>query len=245
MFKSFSATWNGITPLDTMQPVRSSRQDFERRYFESGSVAYRDAPAIIARGLDIVIAAAAIVFFAPLMLIIAMTIVLAGGGPILFRQKRIGQGGVDFTCLKFRTMREDAEETLANLLRTCAKTREEWMRDHKLRHDPRVVGIGSFLRKTSLDELPQLFNVLMGDMSIVGPRPIVQSEIPRYGRYFNSYCAVRPGITGLWQVSGRSQTTYRRRIACDVAYARSKSALNDLRIIAMTVPAIVFARGAY
>ena len=142
-------------------------------------------------------------------------------------------------------MHANGDQLLADLLAADPAAREEWNRDHKLRRDPRVSTIGSFLRKTSLDELPQLLNVLAGTMSIVGPRPIVQAEAQRYGRYFSAYCQVRPGITGLWQVSGRNSTSYRRRVACDVAYVRSKASITDLQIMVRTIPAVCFARGAY
>ncbi|NJC08767.1 sugar transferase [Polymorphobacter fuscus] len=201
-----------------------------------------DAP--VSRALDIVIAIAALVVFAPIMLICALAVAASNNGPVLFRQQRIGRDGALFSCLKFRTMRTDAAEVLDTLLATCPAAREEWQRNHKLQNDPRIIGAGSFLRKTSLDELPQLFNVLAGDMAIVGPRPIVPAEIARYGRYIGAYCAVRPGITGLWQVQGRSATTYRRRIACDIVYSRAKSPAVDLRIIACTIPAVILGRGA-
>jgi lipopolysaccharide/colanic/teichoic acid biosynthesis glycosyltransferase len=194
--------------------------------------------------LDIVIALAALVFFAPVMLAAALAVAASNSGPILFRQQRIGHGGVMFTCFKFRTMRCDAAEVLDALLAACPETRKEWQTNHKLQNDPRIIGAGRFLRKTSLDELPQLFNVLAGDMAIVGPRPIVPSEITCYGRQFRHYCAIRPGITGLWQVRGRSSTTYRRRVACDVMYRRLKSPIADLWIIACTVPAVLLGRGA-
>lgn len=197
------------------------------------------------RLLDIVIAVAALVFFLPLMVMIALAILVTGGGPIFFVQARVGRNGVEFRCFKFRTMSNDAEAILAAVLNSNADAYAEWSRFHKLRDDPRVGRLGAILRKTSLDELPQLFNVLRGDMSVVGPRPIVAKEASRYGRYFVSYCAVRPGITGLWQVSGRNDTTYRRRVACDVVYSRNKSAGNDLKIIFKTVPVVLFARGAY
>ena len=197
------------------------------------------------RLLDIVIAVAALVFFLPLMVMIALAILVTGGGPIFFVQARVGRNGVEFRCFKFRTMSNDAEAILAAVLNSNADAYAEWSRFHKLRDDPRVGRLGAILRKTSLDELPQLFNVLRGDMSVVGPRPIVAKEASRYGRYFVSYCAVRPGITGRWQVSGRNDTTYRRRVACDVVYSRNKSAGNDLKIIFKTVPVVLFARGAY
>ena len=139
----------------------------------------------------------------------------------------------------------DADARLRNLLETSAEARAEWERDHKLRDDPRVIGIGRFLRKTSLDELPQLWNVVRGDMSLVGPRPIVVGEISRYGRYFEHYCAVRPGITGLWQVGGRNDVSYRRRVAYDVTYSRARSCAMNVKIIAYTVPSVLFQRGSY
>ena len=142
-------------------------------------------------------------------------------------------------------MHQNADRLLSALLAECAQSREEWQRDQKLRSDPRIIKIGSFLRKASLDEFPQLFNVLRGDMSIVGPRPIVVSEAPKYGRYIRNYCAVRPGITGLWQVSGRNGTTYRRRVACDIVYSRNQSAVTNLAIIARTVPVVLGAKGAF
>ena len=197
------------------------------------------------RILDVVVASAALVFVAPLMLFIALAVFLSSPGPVLFRQDRLGRGGRTFACLKFRTMRIDSEAILGELLAADPVARAEWQRDQKLRNDPRIFAIGGLLRRISLDELPQLLNVLAGDMSIVGPRPIVASEAFRYRRYIADYFAVRPGITGLWQVSGRNHTTYRRRVACDVAYVRTKSAGNDLRIIAMTVPTVLLARGAY
>ena len=197
------------------------------------------------RLLDIVIALAAIVLFAPLILFVALLVWSDGIGPIFFKQKRVGKDGELFVCYKFRTMRVDAEEVLAGLLQNSAALREEWARDHKLRNDPRLSRHGNFLRKSSLDELPQLFNVLKGDMSIVGPRPITPSETVRYGRYIRSYCAVRPGLTGLCQVSGRSQTTYRRRVACDIAYARRRTPLYNIEIVFRTIPAVLFTRGAH
>ncbi len=197
------------------------------------------------RILDVVISVAALLLVAPLMIFIALAIKLSSNGPVLFRQDRLGLGGKTFSCFKFRTMRIDSEAILGELLANDPAARAEWDRDQKLRNDPRIFAVGGLLRRTSLDELPQLFNVLLGDMSIVGPRPIVPAEAVRYRRYIADYYTVRPGITGLWQVSGRNHTTYRRRIACDVAYVRAKSATNDLRIIAMTVPTVLLARGAY
>ena len=197
------------------------------------------------RFLDVTFAMAALVFFAPLMGLVALAIVATGPGPIFFRQQRLGLGGRTFGCLKFRTMRRDADRILPNLLSRDPFAKAEWDSTYKLRRDPRVSRLGKFLRKTSLDELPQFFNVLMGEMSIVGPRPIVAEEAYRYRHHISSYYAVKPGITGLWQISGRNHTTYRRRVACDVQYVRTRNAYRDLAIIALTVPIAMLGRGAY
>jgi exopolysaccharide production protein ExoY len=197
------------------------------------------------RTFDILVACAALIFFAPLMAFIAMAILLTSPGPVFFRQRRLGLGGRTFTCLKFRTMRSDAGDVFRDLLSGDPLVRAEWELTFKLRRDPRVSRLGNLLRRTSLDELPQFFNVLAGDMSAVGPRPIVAEEACRYGRHIASYYAVKPGITGLWQISGRNNTTYRRRIACDVSYVRNRSAYGDVAIIAMTIPVVLLGRGAY
>jgi lipopolysaccharide/colanic/teichoic acid biosynthesis glycosyltransferase len=139
----------------------------------------------------------------------------------------------------------DAEQRLATLLADDPDARAEWDRDHKLRSDPRVTKLGLFLRKSSLDELPQLFNVLRGEMSLVGPRPIVEAEIAKYGRRFSHYCAVKPGITGLWQVSGRNDTSYRTRVALDCIYAKRRNVWMDFAVLASTVPAVLARRGSY
>lgn len=179
------------------------------------------------------------------MLIIAASIYAANPGPVIFKQSRIGRGGKLFKCLKFRTMAIDAEERLGNLLATDTSARREWERDHKLKDDPRIVGIGRFLRKSSLDELPQLFNILRGEMSLVGPRPIVPAEACRYGRYLKHYSLVRPGLTGLWQISGRNDVSYRRRVAFDVIYVRSSSVGFNIKIILLTVPCVLMSKGSY
>ena len=199
----------------------------------------------VTRVLDVAIALVAILFLAPLLLLVASLIRGGDGGAALFRQERIGRGGKVFRCLKFRSMVLDADVRLNALLERDDAARSEWEKDHKLRVDPRITPLGRFLRKSSIDELPQLFNVLQGDMSIVGPRPIVAGEIVRYRGYFRHYCSVRPGITGLWQVSGRNNVSYRRRVACDVVYARRRCLPMDIRIIAATVPAVTFARGSF
>ena len=185
-----------------------------------------------------------LLFLSPVMIVVAIAVFLCSPGPVMFGHKRIGRGGASFRCLKFRSMVIDAEARLATLLASDPEARLSWERDHKLKYDPRITAIGSFLRKTSLDELPQLLNVLKGDMSLVGPRPIVLAEAERYGRYFDAYLQVRPGITGLWQVSGRSNVSYRRRVALDVAYTRNKSLRLDMRILVSTIPSVLAARGS-
>lgn len=197
------------------------------------------------RALDLVIATAALIFFLPLMVMIAILIFFQDGGSPIYQHRRVGYKGQPFPCLKFRSMVVDSEERLAKLLASDAAAREEWARDHKLRRDPRVTALGRFLRKSSLDEFPQLFNVLRGEMSMVGPRPIVNGEVCRYGRRFESYCSVKPGLTGLWQVSGRNDTSYRRRVAMDHAFARGKSVSLYLWILVMTIPAVVLKKGSY
>jgi len=195
--------------------------------------------------MNMFLAVLALVFLAPVMLAVGLAIYLQDGGAVVFAHRRIGRGGRYFYCLKFRSMAADAEQRLAELLARDPEARAEWEKDHKLRNDPRVTKLGAFLRKTSLDELPQLFNVLRGEMSLVGPRPIVDAEIAKYGRRFRSYCAVKPGITGLWQVSGRNDVSYRTRVALDCVYARQRNLLLDGRIIAATVPAVLARRGSY
>ncbi len=195
--------------------------------------------------LDMMLAVVLLVFFAPIMLVVAGLVYLQDGGPVFFAHRRLGYGGQTFRCMKFRSMAVDAEARLERLLEQSAEARAEWAQDHKLKNDPRITPLGAFLRRSSLDELPQLFNVLRGEMRFVGPRPIVQAEVARYGRRFRDYCSVRPGITGLWQVSGRNDLSYRRRVAIDSVYARVRSAKLDLKILVMTLPAVLLKRGSY
>ena len=199
---------------------------------------------IILRSLDVAIAGLALIMALPLMLLVVLAMKLFDKGPILFAHPRVGKDLKLFNCLKFRTMVVDSADRLDELLERCPVSRETWARDRKLANDPRITWIGSFLRKSSLDELPQLVNVLRGEMSLVGPRPIVMAEVHRYGRYIRTYHSVRPGITGLWQISGRNNISYRRRVAMDVAFARSLSVPLYLRILGGTVPAVLLARGS-
>jgi lipopolysaccharide/colanic/teichoic acid biosynthesis glycosyltransferase len=193
---------------------------------------------------DIILAAALLIFLAPLLVVTLSLTFLQDGRSPLFSQLRVGRGGRRFRCWKIRSMVIDADARLAALLECDAQARLEWAQDHKLRNDPRVTPFGRFLRQSSLDELPQLLNIMLGDMSLVGPRPIVDAEICKYGRYFPAYCSVRPGLTGLWQVSGRNDVSYRRRVALDVAYARQRTLTLDMYILMATVPAVFLRRGA-
>jgi lipopolysaccharide/colanic/teichoic acid biosynthesis glycosyltransferase len=199
---------------------------------------------VILRLLDVAVGIVAVIVFGPLLIGLAIAIYVTSPGPLIFAQPRIGKNGREFRCLKFRTMVVDATDRLEQLLASDPSARAEWARDHKLRNDPRITPLGRFLRKSSLDELPQFFNLINGTMSIVGPRPIVNAEVVRYGRRFQDYCRVRPGITGLWQVSGRSDTTYRRRVALDVAYSKHRSLGLNIKIMLMTVPAVLAAKGS-
>lgn len=197
------------------------------------------------RLIDIVLTALLLIFLLPIMLLIAAAVRMEGDGPVFFGHQRIGRNGVSFRCLKFRTMVPDAERRLQELLATDPAARREWVQDHKLREDPRITRIGRFLRRSSLDELPQLLNVLKGEMSLVGPRPIVHAEAVKYGRYYADYKSVRPGISGLWQISGRNDICYRKRVALDVIYARRRSVSLYLAVVFRTPLCILLSRGCY
>ena len=196
------------------------------------------------RVFDIVFSALAIVFFAPILLGVAALLKLREGGTVFFAHERVGRGGRRFRCLKFRTMVPDAEERLAEILASDPVARAEWDATRKLTHDPRISCLGNFLRRTSLDELPQFFNVLKGEMSVVGPRPIVVEEMVLYRESIVEYLAVRPGVTGLWQVSGGSDTTFDERVALDSRYVRAMRLLEDVRIVARTVGVLLNQKGA-
>jgi len=197
------------------------------------------------RILDIVIASAALVVLMPLMLMIALIVKLSSPGPVVYGHTRIGLGGRTFRCLKFRTMVTNGDEVLQRHLAFSEAARREWETSRKLRNDPRITSVGEALRKTSADELPQLFNVLRGDMSIVGPRPVVEDELRYYREYSRHYCAARPGLTGLWQVSGRNDVTYEARVNFDRLYCETWSLRRDVLLIAKTVPAVLSRKGVY
>nr|WP_083916018.1 sugar transferase [Methylobacterium sp. B34] len=196
------------------------------------------------RSLDVSVAATALSLLLPLLLLIAVMIWATDRKAPIFRHMRIGRDGRRFGCLKFRSMIANGDAVLAAHLAANPQARAEWAATHKLSDDPRITPIGHVLRKTSLDELPQLWNVLRGEMSLVGPRPIVQAEVARYGRAFPTCFAVPPGVTGLWQVSGRSNTTYAERVALDLDYATRWSLRRDLLIMLRTIPAVLEQRGS-
>ena len=183
----------------------------------------------------------------PILLTIALLIKFSSRGPIFFLQERIGKNKKTFNCIKFRTMHPEAEDILENLIINNEKLRKEFEETHKLKNDPRITNIGKFLRKTSLDEIPQFLNVIKMEMSIIGPRPIVKKEIQKYGKSYNKVISIKPGITGLWQVSGRNNLSYKRRVILDCLYVDNISPILDLRIIIRTFGVILFPndRGAY
>jgi exopolysaccharide production protein ExoY len=195
--------------------------------------------------LDIFVSLTALFVLAPLMLVTAMILLLIQGRPIFIRHRRLGRGGVMFPCLKFRTMVNNNDALLEKYLAANPAERAEWLATRKLKNDPRVTPFGIFLRKSSIDELPQLFNVLLGHMSIVGPRPIVQSEMEFYGPNYADYIRVRPGLTGLWQVSGRSDTDFNKRVQLDAHYVANRTLMGDVVIMVKTIPAVLNARGSY
>jgi exopolysaccharide production protein ExoY len=197
------------------------------------------------RTIDIILALFGILLLAPLLFLCFILTIATSPGPALFRHRRVGFKGQHFDCLKFRTMATDSHERLSRLLETDPEAAAEWKANRKLRYDPRVTFIGEILRKSSLDELPQLFNVLKGHMSIVGPHPVTEEELERYDSSVSAYLACRPGITGLWQVSGRSKTTYSKRVACDAYYAHNWSLALDIKILIVTIPSLLVADGAF
>ena len=200
---------------------------------------------VVKRGLDISL----VLLCLPLLLLMIASIALAirvtSPGPIFFSHRRIRGHGRFFSMWKFRTMCVNSAEVLETHLAASPAARAEWRKDHKLKFDPRVTRVGEFLRRTSLDELPQIWNVLTGSMSLVGPRPIVAAEVEKYGDFFADYCLVKPGVTGLWQVSGRSQLSYPERVQLDHHYAHHWTLTADLRILCRTLSSVVNQDGAY
>ena len=199
---------------------------------------------MLKRTVDCIGSLVLIIIFSPVLAIIAL-LIRRDGGSSIYKQERIGYGGKTFKCYKFRSMVMNSQQRLEEVLATDPKAREEWENDFKLKNDPRITAIGNFLRKTSLDELPQLFNVLQGDMSLVGPRPVVPDELPRYGALTQKYLSARPGMTGLWQVSGRNDVTYRERVSLDCYYIENWKLHTDFVLMLKTVMVIFHGKGAY
>src|SRR5579875_1745070 len=200
---------------------------------------------VVKRCADVTLVLFLSIVLLPLLCVIAAAVWASSPGPILFSHRRIRRHGEFFTMWKFRTMCINSGEVLERFLAAHPEASAEWRATHKLKDDPRVTRVGRFLRHTSLDELPQLWNVLNGTMSLVGPRPIVAAEVEKYGEYFQDYCAVKPGITGLWQVSGRSELTYEQRVELDRQYARNWSLQADAKILMRTWSSVVNRDGAY
>jgi len=213
--------------------------------FEMPQRLFQSVPSLAKRSMDFGLSLTGIVLLAPLFLLVAAAVKLTSRGPICYGQVRYGKSGSIFKAWKFRSMVQNADNLLADHLTIHPEDLFEWQRNHKLKNDPRVTPIGRWLRRLSLDELPQLFNVLAGQMSLVGPRPIVKDEIEKYGRRFGLYSRVRPGITGLWQVSGRNNTTYDERIALDEYYVHNWSVWFDTYILLRTVKTVFRGEGAY
>lgn len=199
----------------------------------------------IKRTLDLVIIQTLAPIIIPVAALVAVTVLITSPGPIFYSQRRLGKNGRAFMAWKFRTMHVNADQLLLEYFEKDTELRNEWERDHKLKHDPRITSVGRWLRKTSLDELPQLYSVLIGEMSLVGPRPIVVDEIPKYEDVYRDYCRVKPGLTGLWQVSGRNNTTYEERLGCDRYYVENWSAWLDVYLICRTLKTVVLCEGAY
>lgn len=201
----------------------------------------------IKRTGDIVFSLSILTLGSPLFLALALMVKATSKGPVFYVQPRIGRDYKTFGCIKFRTMRKDSDKLLKSLLATSPELKREFAKDHKLKNDPRITKLGKFLRRSSLDELPQFINVLRGEMSVVGPRPIVRDELTRYGYHMNEVLAVRPGMTGLWQVSGRNNLSYRQRVRLDLRYSRTRHFMMDLKIVLKTVMVVLNPRdrGAY
>jgi exopolysaccharide production protein ExoY len=229
------------------RPVASKFARVRTRTALSGEVVVAEQPigGPVKRMLDIAIAAGALVTLLPLFGLVACLVKASDGGPIFYGHARLGHGRRTFRCLKFRTMVMNADAVLNEHLQGSQAAAEEWAATRKLKSDPRITRVGATLRKLSIDELPQLINILRGDMSIVGPRPIVADEIPMYGEAIDCYFSARPGLTGAWQVNGRSEASYARRVTLDRGYVENWSVWTDVRIVFKTIPVVLAARDAY
>ena len=225
--------------------MKSATRSANSPFFNAATSASQPIGGAAKRSLDILIACIALVVFSPLFLMIAAMVKFTDGGSVFYGHRRIGHNGQEFRCMKFRTMVQNGEKVLQDYLRSNPEAYEEWRTTRKLQNDPRVTAVGSVLRKLSLDELPQLLNIIKGEMSIVGPRPVVEDELEMYEASAFYYLQTRPGLTGLWQVSGRNDVSYETRVAMDTMYVKNWSITKDLLIIMRTVPAVCMSRGSY
>jgi lipopolysaccharide/colanic/teichoic acid biosynthesis glycosyltransferase len=243
-----------MTANSQLIPVKALRALMQRGFHPPVSSKKRYRPwietlngDITKRLFDVVFSSFVLIFLSPLYLILALLIAISCPGPIFYSQQRVGKNYKRFGCIKFRTMVSNADELLESMIASSPQMREEFENNFKLRDDPRITWIGKFLRLTSLDEFPQFWNVLMGDMSVVGPRPLVPEELYKYGNRIDKVLTIRPGITGLWQVSGRNDIPYPQRVQIDVYYVNYRNWLMDLWIVIKTIGVIIFPRnnGAY
>ena len=243
-------TWRTTSAYPAASANRSAEDRSGEDYRETDNiVTLRGSAAIVGgavkRVFDVVGALGALLMLLPLFALIALAIKLWDKGPVFYRHRRLGLNGADFDCLKFRSMVPNADIVLSRHLAANGEAAREWEETQKLKNDPRITPLGSSLRKTSIDELPQLLNILKGEMSFVGPRPIVTAEVPKYGICIDHYLRARPGLTGPWQVSGRNDVDYSTRVALDRDYVEAWSFRRDLVIIAKTARVVVTARGCY
>lgn len=224
--------------------LHSSYTDRETTDISPSEISIKHLP--VKRLFDIAFSSIILFVLLPVFLLIILLICCSSKGRPVYSHTRITRGGKPFRCYKFRTMHPDADERLQDLLKSNAEMQNEWENARKLKNDPRVTPIGQFLRKTSLDELPQFWNVLKGDLSVVGPRPIVKDEVEKYyGVKAQKILSIRPGLTGIWQTSGRSDTCYKKRVLMDEHYVDNRSLLLDIKLVAKTIPSMISTKGAY
>lgn len=248
MYRTEAAEAGGVAPSSQTADLKAEIRPLDMHLARDQQEGYRHQAATVTRAtkrlLDVVAASLFFVVFLPLLVIVAVGVWRSSPGPILFVQDRIGRGGLPFRFYKFRSMAMHSDEVLSSFLDTDADARRQWEQYQKLDRDPRITPFGRFIRRTSLDELPQFWNVLRGDMSMVGPRPVTSAERRRYGIAWPAYCSVRPGLTGLWQVSGRSNVTYEQRVQMDVRYVKNQSVLFDLVILCKTFSVVLGREGS-
>jgi exopolysaccharide production protein ExoY len=225
--------------------MKSATRSASSPYFSSFATGAPPVGGISKRSFDILVALGAFILISPIFLMIMALVKFSDGGSVFYGHRRIGYNGTTFRCLKFRTMAENGDAILQQYLKDNPAAYEEWRNARKLQHDPRVTVVGTVLRKLSLDELPQLFNILLGEKSLVGPRPVVEDELELYEASAIYYLQTRPGLTGLWQVSGRNDVSYAARVAFDTHYVCNWSLVSDLMIVARTIPAVCLSRGSY